>query len=328
MESPIKRGDIFLADLSHGLGSEKGFFRPVVVIQNDIANKYSPTVITATITSQINVAKLPTHIRISSEEYGFNKDSVILLELIHTLDKRKLKEKIGHMTYNDMAKIDEAMDISLGRYSGDSQLQILEENLPKAVKPLVITEGKTDVQLIRNAWQKLYPSKEMFFECQASGIEVEEGKRQGSADNIRRAIEYFANLSQRPIIGLFDNDREGNEQFKGLNKKLFEKYDIKNSLRKHISTDIWGMLLPVPNERKLFVTDDDITQRYFVIEHYFSDDILKEHSMFGNTILGTSVFKVANRKDAFSKEVENLDAKAFENFKILFAKIEEIFTDN
>lgn len=108
-----KRGDIFYADLSPVVGSEQGGIRPVIIIQNDVGNKYSPTVIVAAITSQINKAKLPTHVEISSEEYGLNKDSVILLEQIRTLDKKRLKEKIGHMTVDDMKKVDSSLLISL-----------------------------------------------------------------------------------------------------------------------------------------------------------------------------------------------------------------------
>ena len=107
----VKRGDIFYADLSPVVGSEQGGIRPVIVIQNDVGNKYSPTVIVAAITSQINKAKLPTHVEISSEAYGLNKDSVVLLEQIRTLDKRRLKEKIGHMTDEDMALVDGASRI-------------------------------------------------------------------------------------------------------------------------------------------------------------------------------------------------------------------------
>jgi mRNA interferase MazF len=110
----VKRGDIFYADLSPVVGSEQGGIRPVIIIQNDIGNKYSPTVIVAAITSQINKAKLPTHVEISSEEYGLNKDSVVLLEQIRTLDKKRLKEKIGHMTKRDMQKVEEALLISVG----------------------------------------------------------------------------------------------------------------------------------------------------------------------------------------------------------------------
>lgn len=109
----VKRGDIFYADLSPVIGSEQGGIRPVIIIQNDIGNKYSPTVIVAAITSQINKAKLPTHVEISSEEYGLNRDSVVLLEQIRTLDKKRLKEKIGHMTEVDMKKVDKSLLISI-----------------------------------------------------------------------------------------------------------------------------------------------------------------------------------------------------------------------
>lgn len=109
----VKRGEIFYADLSPVIGSEQGGIRPVIIIQNDIGNRYSPTVIVAAITSQINKAKLPIHVEISSEEYGLNRDSVVLLEQIRTLDKRRLKEKIGHMTEADMKKVDKALAISL-----------------------------------------------------------------------------------------------------------------------------------------------------------------------------------------------------------------------
>jgi mRNA interferase MazF len=110
----VKRGDIYYADLSPVVGSEQGGIRPVLIIQNDIGNKYSPTVIAAAITSQINKAKLPTHIEISSDEYGLNKDSVILLEQVRTIDKRRLKEKIGHISDEMMARVNEGLIISFG----------------------------------------------------------------------------------------------------------------------------------------------------------------------------------------------------------------------
>ena len=109
----VKRGDIFYADLSPVIGSEQGGIRPVIIMQNDIGNRYSPTVIVAAITSQINKAKLPTHVEISSIEYGLNRDSVVLLEQIRTLDKKRLKEKNGHMTDSDMQKVNKALLISL-----------------------------------------------------------------------------------------------------------------------------------------------------------------------------------------------------------------------
>ena len=110
----VKRGDIYYADLSPVVGSEQGGVRPVLVVQNDIGNKYSPTVIAAAITSQINKAKMPTHIEISAEDYGLNKDSVILLEQIRTIDKRRLREKIGHLDENLMFAVNDALSVSFG----------------------------------------------------------------------------------------------------------------------------------------------------------------------------------------------------------------------
>ncbi|MDK2800133.1 MAG: mRNA interferase MazF [Clostridiales bacterium] len=110
----VKRGDIYYADLSPVIGSEQGGIRPVLIVQNDVGNKYSPTVIAAAITSQINKAKLPTHIEISAQEYGLPKDSVILLEQIRTIDKKRLKEKIGHLDDELMEKVNEALNISFG----------------------------------------------------------------------------------------------------------------------------------------------------------------------------------------------------------------------
>ncbi|MDF2548724.1 type II toxin-antitoxin system PemK/MazF family toxin [Anaerosolibacter sp.] len=110
----VKRGDIFYADLSPVIGSEQGGVRPVLIVQNDVGNKYSPTVIVAAITSQINKAKLPTHIEISASEYGLTKDSVVLLEQVRTIDKRRLREKIGHFDEDKMNKVNEALLISLG----------------------------------------------------------------------------------------------------------------------------------------------------------------------------------------------------------------------
>jgi mRNA interferase MazF len=110
----VKRGDIFYGDLSPVIGSEQGGIRPVLVIQNDIGNKYSPTVIVAAITSQINKAKLPTHEELEAESYGITKDSVILLEQIRTIDKKRLKEKIGHLSDELMKQVDVALQISFG----------------------------------------------------------------------------------------------------------------------------------------------------------------------------------------------------------------------
>lgn len=110
----IKRGELYYADLSPVVGSEQGGVRPVLVVQNDVGNKYSPTVIAAAVTSKINKAKLPTHIELPSSSCGLQRDSVILLEQIRTLDKRRLKERIGELSDVTMNQVDKAILISLG----------------------------------------------------------------------------------------------------------------------------------------------------------------------------------------------------------------------
>lgn len=110
----IKRGDIFYADLSPVVGSEQGGIRPVLIIQNDVGNRHSPTVIAAAITSQINKARLPTHIELGARSYGLSKDSVILLEQIRTIDKTRLKEKMGRLDESLMQRVDNAIAVSFG----------------------------------------------------------------------------------------------------------------------------------------------------------------------------------------------------------------------
>ncbi len=110
----VNRGDIYYADLSPVVGSEQGGVRPVLVVQNDVGNKYSPTVIIAAITSQLTKAKLPTHIELNKDLYNLPKDSVVLLEQIRTLDKRRLKDKLSSIDTHTMQKVDVAIMISLG----------------------------------------------------------------------------------------------------------------------------------------------------------------------------------------------------------------------
>ena len=114
MESSIKRGEIYYADLSPVVGSEQGGVRPVLIIQNDIGNKYSPTVIVAAITSQLSKAKIPTHVELSAIEYNLPKDSVILLEQIRTIDKRRLKDKVSELDSLKMRQVNVAILVSLG----------------------------------------------------------------------------------------------------------------------------------------------------------------------------------------------------------------------
>ena len=110
----IKRGEIYYADLSPVVGSEQGGIRPVLIVQNDIGNKHSPTVIAAAITSQKEKAKLPTHINVDALSCGLAKDSVVLLEQIRTIDKKRLKERMGELDGSAMGKVNEALSISFG----------------------------------------------------------------------------------------------------------------------------------------------------------------------------------------------------------------------
>lgn len=119
----VKRGEIYYADLSPVVGSEQGGMRPVLIVQNDVGNRYSPTVIAAAITSQKEKSKLPTHIEINSQVCGLSKDSVVLLEQIRTIDKRRLKEKMGRLDDGSMGKVNHALSISFGL--GENQTRVV-----------------------------------------------------------------------------------------------------------------------------------------------------------------------------------------------------------
>ena len=117
-ETSVKRGDIYYADLSPVVGSEQGGTRPVLIVQNDTGNRHSPTVIAAAITSQTGKARLPTHIGIAGGSVGLSKDSVILLEQIRTIDKKRLREHMGHLDEKQMSMVDDAIAVSFGLRNG------------------------------------------------------------------------------------------------------------------------------------------------------------------------------------------------------------------
>lgn len=114
MDMSVRRGDIYFADLSPVVGSEQGGIRPVLIVQNNVGNRHSPTVIAAAITSQINKARLPTHIELSGQSFGLTRDSVVLLEQIRTIDKRRLLERMGKLDEGVMNRVDEALAVSFG----------------------------------------------------------------------------------------------------------------------------------------------------------------------------------------------------------------------
>ena len=125
----VKRGDIYYADLSPVVGSEQGGLRPVLIIQNDVGNRYSPTVIAAAITSRMGKNRLPTHIDIHADKVGLAKDSVVLLEQIRTLDKRRLKEKMGHLDEGMMSAVNTAIAVSFGLGGGEAVASVGEDYL-------------------------------------------------------------------------------------------------------------------------------------------------------------------------------------------------------
>ena len=110
----VKRGDIYYADLSPVVGSEQGGVRPVLIVQNDVGNRFSPTVIAAAITSQRDKTNLPTHIEVDARNCGLSKDSIVLLEQVRTIDKRKIHKKMGALDGGDMGKVNEALSVSFG----------------------------------------------------------------------------------------------------------------------------------------------------------------------------------------------------------------------
>ena len=141
MISNIKRGDIFYADLSPVVGSEQGGLRPVLIIQNDVGNRYSPTVIAAAITSRMGKARLPTHIDVYADRVGLAKDSVILLEQIRTLDKRRLKEKMGHLDGAVMTKVNAAIAVSFGLGGGAEEYSDAVASTQGGAVAVTNTEG-------------------------------------------------------------------------------------------------------------------------------------------------------------------------------------------
>jgi mRNA interferase MazF len=142
----VKRGDIYYADLSPVVGSEQGGLRPVLIIQNDVGNRYSPTVIAAAITSRLGKNRLPTHIDVYADRVGLVKDSVILLEQVRTLDKRRLKEKMGHLDESMMEEVNRAIAVSVGL--GDWQPSAVPaEQEPAAVAAVALTQPPVTLEI-------------------------------------------------------------------------------------------------------------------------------------------------------------------------------------
>lgn len=204
----------------------------------------------------------------------------------------------------------------------------LKNRIAKYLKPIIIVEGKTDKWIIEKAWKKINPENSQPFDIYPSGRYVDEEESEGNAEQVRTAIELISPLvkTSQIIIGLFDNDREGNEQFKGLNKKIFENYSLNRISRKHKTKKITGLLLPVPENRTNFV-GSKITQRFMEIEHYFSDQVLQAIDVKGDKVAPDSqIFTINSKKktDFAKNKIDNLDENEFNAFNILFNIIDEI----
>ena len=196
-------------------------------------------------------------------------------------------------------------------------------------KIIVITEGKTDKKLLEVAWSKLNPDTECPFKFISSGIQIDENSRTGNADSVRRTIQTLSTFfSDLKIIGIFDNDREGYEQFNSLQPGVFEAHSFDQNHRKHLEKNIFGMVLPLPEFRNSYTNSASYTQRYFVIEHYFSDDVLEQSNMKGESILqDVPIFEIKGNKSNFSVFVEELGAVEFTNFSLLFDNILHLFNE-
>lgn len=201
---------------------------------------------------------------------------------------------------------------------------VLEELTREDARPIILTEGKSDKKILDTAWEKLNPEKPMPFKIISSGIQIDEDRRTGSAETVRRSLEYLSTLTDRKIIGLFDNDREGNEQFKGLNSQIFDRHDLAVPYRKHLTKNIFGLLLVVPEFRVDFVTQNSLTQRYLVIEHLFKNEILEQFNMKGENILQSNVFEISGNKNDFSLACIDFELDAFSGFNQLFDEIERL----
>jgi len=186
--------------------------------------------------------------------------------------------------------------------------------------PVLLVEGVSDQILLATAWTKLYTTQPLPFQIIPCGVQPSPELRSGGAEMLRRCVEFLAIASEKPMIAIFDNDRTGNEQYAALNKDAF---DVASDAfhKEHRSGRAHAILLPIPEGRARFVTPHDTEQRYLVIEHYFSDAVLKAHGNIGPAILDTPVFKIIGDKVKFAQSTAGLTPEAFTAFGPLFSRI-------
>ena len=236
--------------------------------------------------------------------------------------------------HNEFSEIQEATKLFFPTYEQTyAQLENLKKQIAKLSKPIVLTEGRSDAIILRNAWGKLYPGQECPFEIIPVGHQADTCKRCGGAKELNSTLVRISscNLSNK-IVGLFDNDKEGYDQFKGLQTDAFESYRDKSIIRKHLKNDIWGMLLPVPVSRKEKYEGKVDLHRRFVIELYFADEILRENDMFGAEIApNTEIYEISHaskKKIEFAELTAKFDKAIFVNFQILFDELLNLLNIN
>lgn len=251
--------------------------------------------------------------------------------LISHNDRLINKAEEGELFYVNKISVDSGIINSLPKNCYNSvatelagQLLGLDED--QMNKIIVITEGKTDKKILEKAWEKLNPDMDCPFHFIASGLELEEEKREGSADTVKRTVELTSTVMKEvKLVGLFDNDQEGNAEMKGLNKKIFDPYSLDKNFRTHKTKTVFGLCLPVPEHRKEFVTLDDLNERYLVIEHFFSDEILIDNNMKGRNILTTNVFRIQGDKNKFADKLDDFEPECFESFNLIFEGLQALF---
>lgn len=267
----------------------------------------------------------PEHIKVNPKVYKVYQDEFgstkfeSFENLFKSQDKIKLFEELGILV---------AQKEFIDSYRKTvEERNTLKKQIDDSSKPVLIVEGKTDKWIIETSWKKLFPDRQCVFNVIPSGIYLNEDESVGSSEQVRRAIEYLSTISKEKILfGVFDNDREGNTQFKGLNKRIFEEHKLTSISRKHKKSNTYGIILPVPEFRKSFVDGRNLLYRFFEIEHYFSDEVLKANNLKGDKILNSDVFEIKSKaKTEFAKNIiPSLAIKEFVNFKIFFDEIEKL----
>ena len=265
------------------------------------------------------IAIQPTVFKVLKDEYGATQ-----WENINDLFKQQTKYNL----YEELGVLLAQKEFIEEYRSVVKEKEQLKSKVDSYNLPILIVEGKTDKWIIEKAWNSLRPNNAMPFEIYPSGLYINENDSEGNADQARRSIELISPMINegKIIIALFDNDREGNEQFKGLSKKIFENHSASNYTRKHKTKNIYGQLLPIPESRSNFV-GDKIIQRFLEIEHYFNDATLNTFNLKGDKVApDSSVFNIrSNNKTSFAENgISGLNSSDFSNFSILFDKLNEL----